>query len=321
MKRFLSGLLYIGLLAALLGSCQGAEVDFPQPLLLEVSSPADGATLHTNLITVRGTVSDARAEVRVGTTPAAVGEDGSFLAVVELQEGRQELAVTAEAAGAKASRTLALTFVPPLFVTLDSVRYDSTAGYTKPVAVTGNVSDPQAEVTVNGSPAVVAPDGHFRADVLLPVDKPPVGIEAGARRDGQEDRATTNVQFGPPPIILMPRPDSSLTAAGDLVLQPGTSRSHELTLGVGKSYRRAPMSWEVLAVAGANSTEAVPWPAGLTASLTPARFTVYPNSQYPLRLDLAASAGLAPGRYWLYLRSDVFHNPFFPWTFAVRVEA
>ncbi len=321
MKRFLSGLAYIGLLAALLGSCQGAEVGFPQPLILEVGAPADGATLHSNLATVRGMVSDPQAEVRVGTAPAAVGEDGSYLAVVELAEGPQTLTVTAETTAAEVSRTLALTFVPPLVVTLDSLRYDSTVDYSQPVPVTGAVSDPRAGVVVNGAPAIVGPDGHFRADVLLAVDRPPVGIEAVARLDGQEDRATTSMQFGPPPILLMPPPDSSLTAPGDLVLRVGSSQSYELTLAVGKSYRRTPVDWQVLSVAGINSTEAVPAPAGLAASLTPARFTVYPNSQCTLRLNLAASPSLAPGSYRLYIRGERFSNPFFPWTFAVRVEA
>ncbi|MDP2710257.1 MAG: PASTA domain-containing protein [Solirubrobacteraceae bacterium] len=85
--------------AALLAGCGGGDSP-PAPLAervqLEVSAPADGATIRGGTVDVRGQVSPRASEVTVLGRPALVTE-GSFTAVVPLEPGANVIDVIAAA--------------------------------------------------------------------------------------------------------------------------------------------------------------------------------------------------------------------------------
>ena len=70
-----------------LTACGRAAPSRVPTVRLELRSPADGTRVTSSSITVSGSVSPARAEVRVVGKPASVQPDGSFSARVSLRAG------------------------------------------------------------------------------------------------------------------------------------------------------------------------------------------------------------------------------------------
>jgi nitrogen fixation protein FixH len=80
---------------------------------LEITSPADGATLDTSPVTVNGTVSRLSATVAVNDEAATVAEDGTFTASVNLTEGENIITVTATLEGQEpVTKTITVTYTP-----------------------------------------------------------------------------------------------------------------------------------------------------------------------------------------------------------------
>lgn len=94
----LSGCLAVA--AALLAGCGGGGEPAPAPLAervqLQVTAPADGATIRGGTVDVRGRVSPRASDVTVLGRPALV-TDGSFSAVVPLEPGANVIDVVAAA--------------------------------------------------------------------------------------------------------------------------------------------------------------------------------------------------------------------------------
>jgi Glucodextranase, domain B/PASTA domain len=94
-------------LAVALAGCGGEDAPSrkpPRPVRLHVASPADTALVDAGTVEVRGTVSPARAQVRVQGRPARVS-GGSFSAVVALAPGANVVDVAATARNRAAALT------------------------------------------------------------------------------------------------------------------------------------------------------------------------------------------------------------------------
>ena len=87
-------------LAAAAAACGGSAKPPPDPpkVRLQVFSPRDLAVIHEDMLEVRGTVSPARADVRVMGIPAA-SNGGEFDVRVPLVEGANVVDVAATASG------------------------------------------------------------------------------------------------------------------------------------------------------------------------------------------------------------------------------
>jgi Glucodextranase, domain B/Carboxypeptidase regulatory-like domain len=132
------------------------------PVRIEISEPADLATVNVPAITVRGTVAPPAASVSVNDVPASVS-GGIFTALVPLAQGRTVVTATATAPSGVASANVNIY--------RDSIRprvvvYAPADGATvrqTPIAVSGMVDDivvgtinsEQLTVTVNGVAAAV----------------------------------------------------------------------------------------------------------------------------------------------------------------------
>jgi starvation-inducible outer membrane lipoprotein len=81
-------------------------------LLLTISSPKDGATLTSSSLTVKGTTV-ANAEVTVNDTDTKADSKGNWSAKITLEEGENEIVVTAnDDTGAWAEQQLTVTYEP-----------------------------------------------------------------------------------------------------------------------------------------------------------------------------------------------------------------
>jgi len=154
-------LLILSLLAMPLVGCAKAPT-------LTIKEPASGTTVTEAEITVRGTVSDPKATVRVNDVKVNVGSSGSFSKKVTLKEGVNTIKVWAIRSKKSVTKTITVTYAPPPTLSLEIISPENEAALTESfVVVTGTVSDSAATVTVNNVEIEVSQDGAFSAEVGL----------------------------------------------------------------------------------------------------------------------------------------------------------
>lgn len=134
-------------------------------LTLQVTAPASRSTVTAPVVTVTGIVSDSAARVTVRDNPVEVGAGGAFSYDLPVPYGSNTVVVRATIEGQNpVSRTLTITrnLVLEVFEPADN----SIAGSNQ-VAVNGKVSDPAAQVSINGTLVEVNEDGLFSSLVDL----------------------------------------------------------------------------------------------------------------------------------------------------------
>ena len=142
---------------------------------VHIVEPANFSFLNISPITVRGTVSDASATVKVNGVAAPVSS-GAFSVVIPIVEGNNSItAVATTPAGFAGTGSVQVTLdtTPPRvtiqspadgYVTTDAAV--SVSGVVNDIVV-GTVNDQQAQVTVNGIAASVANRSFFVSSVPL----------------------------------------------------------------------------------------------------------------------------------------------------------
>ena len=205
-----SSLIFI-VIAALFFCCHfltGCDVERLRPayysqevLSLNIESPDDGDTLKSNLIKVTGAVSPHEAKVLVNGIAARIDTAGEFFVYIDLEKGDNVIKAVANLAGTEATIQLNVLFDPPLVLIVDSFHGEKGVDYTvTPVEISGYVSDPAAEVTVNEIPVSIKKDSTYLRRLLLKEGKNYVNVAAtsGDRSDTVREE-----------IIVMP--DGELT--------------------------------------------------------------------------------------------------------------
>jgi hypothetical protein len=142
---------------------------------VHITEPANFSFLNISPITVRGTVSDPSATIKVNGVAAPLSS-GAFSVVIPIVEGNNTLTAVATTPGGFAgtgSVQVTLDTTPPR-VTIQSpadgfVTTDAAVGVSGVVndVVVGTVNDQQAQVTVNGVAASVANRSFFAPSIPL----------------------------------------------------------------------------------------------------------------------------------------------------------
>jgi hypothetical protein len=160
---------------ALISGCQepptstSAPAEVVPPLTLEITTPVDQLNTAWGFTTVAGIVSKPEAVVTVNDTNVKVSSDGHFESdSIFLNEGKNNLTVTASWNGEEVSRTVTINYVTDLHVSISLNLKPGKDWYTvSPAEIGGRVSDTRAVVTVNGSKAQVSDDGYFSISLEL----------------------------------------------------------------------------------------------------------------------------------------------------------
>src|SRR5205823_1740847 len=151
------------------------SVSYARVPVIRITSPANLSYLNISPTTVTGTVDDASAVVTVNSIPVATA-NGMFTLALPLAEGPNVVTASAtspEGAAGTASIDVTLDTTPPhvtitsppdQFITTESTI--SVSGNVNDIVV-GTVNDLQAQVTVNGAPAVVANRTFLASNVPL----------------------------------------------------------------------------------------------------------------------------------------------------------
>lgn len=287
------------LLCSSLAGCSGAE-----PLVLQVTSPEDGAEFSVNVQKVSGIVSSPEATVQInGIEAKEVAQDGAFYAYIELSEGESTIEARATRGKDTYSDTITVTFVPALTVYLD-IESESGVDYNiTPVTVTGWVSDAEATVTVDGNQVQVTEDGSFLTQVKLKEDTK--RIEAVATLDGQEDRMFYLIGLSPEGQLLhVPGWRIFYMSKGhydhDVQLKAGETKLLDFTLETKNDIRwPSQFSYEIYKVGGEYEEDKLPMPDGLEMFMEPSSFMAYPNTVYRFSIMVETAPELAPGEYFI----------------------
>lgn len=201
MKRII--ILFVILLAALLlitsvAGCWQQPEGNSGPLTLQIASPSDGRETSWGFATVDGVVSPPEAVVTVNGVTVKVDENGSFESdYILLDEGTNELRTVATLDGKKISKTVTVTYIFKLHVSISLNLEPGKDWFTEsPAEIGGRVSDPRAEVIVNGKKAEVGRDGHI--SVMLELAEGQNSLTATARLGEQTDSDTREAIYVTP---------------------------------------------------------------------------------------------------------------------------
>ena len=180
------------------------------PLTLQITSPRDGRETSWGFVTVDGIVSSPEATVTVNRISVDVAEDGSFESdYILLDEGKNEFRTVATLDGKKVSKTVTVTYTLKLHVSISLNLEPGEDWFTEsPAEIGGRVSDPRAEVIVNGKKAEVGRDGSI--SVMLELAEGKNQLIATARLGDQTDINTREAIYVPPVPLEM-----SITAPQD----------------------------------------------------------------------------------------------------------
>jgi len=189
--------------------------------------------------------------------------------------------------------------------------------YSKPVEARGFVNRPDAVVTVNKRPAVVAPDGSFTAQV--PLTYANSNLQAVAVLGNEATEYTIIEALTPDGSILSPVPDSGIRYASGLLplkdpaitMKPGAIASVDLTLLLRTDKGAGPQKCSL------SIPDSYP---GLTAEVTPAEFDGYPNINYHPTITFTATPKAVPGEYSFRVKFGPGTSPFSSVSFKVVIE-
>ncbi len=202
------------------------------PLTLQITSPRDGRETSWGFANVDGIVSPPEAMVTVNGVSVEVAADGSFESdYIPLNEGENKLRTVAILNGKKVSKTVTVNYTLKLHVSIGLNLEPNEDWFTEsPAEIGGRVSDPRAEVTVNGRKAVVGNDGNF--SVMMDFVEGTNSLTAIARLRDQTDTDTTEAFYVPPvPLSLrIKSPQDGHEARVDLIKITGTVSDPESTV-------------------------------------------------------------------------------------------
>jgi len=186
-------LLVVCLLVVTVVGCGGAE---DKELTLTVDQPQDGTTFTVSEVWVRGTVSDAKATVKINDVTASVGKKGTLAKKVTLTEGENTINIVATRGEKVATTSITITYEKPLALEI-SAPEDNAELSESPVTVSGMVSIPEATVTVNGIEVAVAEDGSYSTSVELAEGENTLTVTATAEGKEPVEESIT-VTYIPP---------------------------------------------------------------------------------------------------------------------------
>jgi uncharacterized protein YfaP (DUF2135 family) len=204
MNKLLTILVLIILIISVIAGCQQPVGTSESSLNLEITSPLEGSETSWSFTTVSGTVFPADATISIDSDlNVKVNADGSFESdYIVLNEGKNEIRVTATSGNEEVTKTITINYNLELHVSI-SLNYEPGKDWftESPAKIGGRVSDPRAEVTVNGQKAAVSNDGYILAMIELAEGKNT--LTAVARLGDQKSNDTREAIYLPPPMLTI----------------------------------------------------------------------------------------------------------------------
>lgn len=191
------------------------------PPALSLDAPSDGTTVNAASITVSGRATDEHGvgSVTINGVAAPLLSDGTFTAVVALQDGPNTIRVVAtDTVGnpVTATRTLSRFSVPAVAITSPA---DFAVVSSSTITVSGTVSANTTSVAVNGVAASISA-GRFTA-ASVPLQQGRTVVTAVAR-DASGRQAGTTIQVYrdsiPPRVTVVWPPENATVGQSDITV-------------------------------------------------------------------------------------------------------
>jgi len=342
MSKFFSAILALLFILGI-GGCKSvpgvkeAEILPPEVtdnLSLEITYPPYGAVFDNNLIKLTGTVSDPASSVVISyaraQSRAKVAEDGSFYSWLDLVKGSSTIEVMASNKKSRLTKTLNVTFNPPLAVFLDGVGQAVTYNL-KPIFVRLTVTRPEAKVIVNKLLVEVThgtqPGGQGYTEwrltdkvidsvqakigdlTLMDLGQPGwYAIEAVATLGAETDKAVSEffeiTPDGEFKLFVHPHPapmTPDLTP-NSISLQAGETKTTFFTMPIGKEIE-APtkFSYTISNVSNNGSDFKLVMPEGLDVFPSLSEFSIWPKVTYYPEILVKTTRQVIPGEYWFFV--------------------
>jgi hypothetical protein len=273
-----------------------------------ITQASDGEELSVNLVKFVGLAPSSDAAILVNNTPVTENDDGSYYIYLDLNEGENTIEIKT-IQGEKISRDfIHVFFTPPLAVYLDwpEVNIDDVDYSKTPLNITGKVTKPAANVTVNEVPVKVAQDGTFSTKVQLILGG--YGSPQAIARLGNEADSDFVGLFLVPDGKIGVMPGQSMLKASRFELphnlidnlikiRPGETSHIDVTLTIRKDFVDDNNSkFSITGVALNDDTEQ-PMPPGLQINISPMNFKIYYNIIYHFQINIKTSKELAAKEY------------------------
>ena len=278
------------------------------PLSIEINTPEDGAALNTNLVKVKGIISNPKATVLINGQEAQIKDDGSFYTYLELEEGENIIKAVARLGSKSTEASVDVIFTPSLFVILslpDNIN-DPFTGV--PITVEGYVFPHEAAVTVKGNPVSVDEAGFFNTQINLHQGNNI--IQAVATLDDQMDTDQWTILVENGIIGFPPGQGMGRYTEIDFIhsVQIGVDQLGVLNINaeIRKDiWKPGYISFYIFRVEAVYKENEIALPEGMTISIEPAEFKIYPNTVYSITLTIRTSSKTPPGEYYFLTTAKI----------------
>lgn len=303
-------------------------------LSLEITYPPDGAAVDNNLIKLTGTISDPAASVVISyakaQSRAIVAGDGGFYGWLDLLQGSSTIEVTASNRKSSLTKTLNVTFNPPLAVFLDDVGQAVTYNL-KPIFIHFTVTRPEANVMLNRLLAEVihgtqqggqgytemrltdkiidSVPGKIGDLTLMDLGQPGnYAIEVVATLGVETDSAFSDIfeitPEGEFKLFTHPHPAPMIPdlTPNSISLKAGETKTTFFTMPIGKEIE-APtkFSYTISNVSSNGSDFKLLMPDGLDVLPTLGEFNIWPKTKYYPEILVKTTGDVIPGEYWFFV--------------------
>lgn len=267
----------------------------------------DGRLVHANLVKYTGSVPSANTTVTVNGIQAAVSDNGTYYAYLDLDPGKNVIEVDTSINGVTTLDEIMVTFRPPLVVRLDwPWPFNRDLDFTKvPIDITGWVSEPTATIEINGGVVTVRADGHFTVSMKLKTGYNFLTAVASLDDDVDTDNMNPYVfddgKLAPPPPVAQVFSSASFPK-DPIEVKIGENASATMNLGINKRaqglFPGSDFEPHVVRVAQPRGEEELDPLPSLTVTFVPAGYKIYPKIEYRSLISVRARSDLQLGTYY-----------------------
>jgi hypothetical protein len=283
---------------------------------LSINENSDGQTVNVNLVKFTGTIPSSDTTVLVDNNPVTVDAAGNYYVYLDLQKGRNIIEIKAITGLAISTQDINVFFTPPLTIRvwLTQTSFNPGTVFKTPSPIAGVVSDPAAIVEINGTDVKVNSDGTFTSQMQQQIGRNQIEAIAQSGNDKDEEDLYWNLADNGQMMFVSGFLTSPVLLPA-VTLNAGESAGFDFTLQFDKTIPADAISQiTITRIQALNDTSGIAMLPGLTVTIDPSNYTIYPRIIYNSHVTVTASTTLAPGDYYFYLDSPFGQGAIFQQT-------
>jgi nitrogen fixation protein FixH len=287
----------------------------PKEAPISIDKSSDGQTVRANLVKFTGGIPSADATILVNNNSVKVDSSGNYYIYLDLNKGQNVIEVKTITGTETKTENIHIFFKLPLAiqVRLNKSNFDPNTDFKSPIeAIDGVVSDPAAEVKVNGVKVDVNTDGTFMARILLLIGGNHVDATAQLGNEADEEYLNWNIADNGQLKTI----SGFLTVPNILptvTLNAGESTSFDFSLEFDKKIPDFSLNslsiTRIATLSGGNNS--LPMLPELKVSINPSTYSTYPRIAYDSRVTIETTTALPPGDYYFNISSSLGNGAVF----------